>query len=80
MSEVTIRIWQGCVVRQVISLRDTGSTTIGAVGGAGNSTKVDIELDPWAGLIVDNRIEKTAPVSIREGKWLFDEDEEEDNG
>ena len=66
MSEVTIRIWNGCVVRQVISISDNASSSIGAVGGAQNSTKVDIELDPWAGIIVDHRAQWPAPVSIRE--------------
>jgi len=66
VSGVTIRVWDGCTVRQVISVSKTGSATLGAVGGAGNSTQVDIELDPWAGLIVDNRAEYPHPVSIRE--------------
>jgi hypothetical protein len=68
MSQVTIRIWNGCTVRQVISVSDTGSSTIGAVGGAGNSSKVDIELDPWNNLIVDHRAQWPVPVSIREPK------------
>lgn len=53
--EKVIRIWNGCTVVQVISMRqDGGSSTIGATGGADNSTKADIEIDPWAGLIVDH--------------------------
>lgn len=71
----TIRIWSGNRVIQVVSVgQDGGSSTIGAVGGAGNSTQVDIELDPWAGLIVDHRAPHPHPVSIRE------EDEKEPQG
>ena len=70
---ITIRIWQGHRVAMVLSVGGTGSTTLGAVGGAGNSTQVDIELDPWAGLITDNRAEYPHPVSIVE---RLDEDEE----
>ena len=50
----TIRIWKGAHVVQVISVSETGSSTIGAVGGAENSTLADIEIDPWKGLIVDH--------------------------
>jgi hypothetical protein len=63
--QVTIRIWHGCAVRQVITVSDTGSSTIGAVGGAGNSTHADIELDPWANLVVDHRVTYPTPTSIR---------------
>lgn len=50
-----IRIWSGKEVVQVITVAQDGSSssTIGAVGGAENSTLIDIEIDPWAGLIVD---------------------------
>jgi hypothetical protein len=67
MGEVTIRIWDGCTVRQVVSVSRTGSGVLGAVGGASNSTHVDIDLDPWAGLIVDRRVKHPHPVSIVEG-------------
>jgi hypothetical protein len=63
---VTIRIWNGCRVNMVMTVGDTGSTTSGAVGGAECSTSIDIELDPWAGLVVDNRATYPAPVNIRE--------------
>jgi hypothetical protein len=66
MSEVTIRIWDGCTVRYVFSVGPTGSSTIGGAGGAANSTRPDIELDPWARLIVDGRAEWPRPVSIVE--------------
>ena len=65
VSEKTIRIWDGCRVVQVISVSGTGNSSIGAVGGAGNSTKVDIEIDPWAGLIVDHSV-RNPPVFFRE--------------
>jgi hypothetical protein len=63
---ITIRIWQGCVVRQVVTITETGSATVGAVGGAEDSTQVDIELDPWARLVVDNRAQFPVPVYIRD--------------
>lgn len=63
---VTIRVWNGCTVRYVFSVSTTGSTSVGAVGGAGNSAKPDIEIDPWAGLIVDHRAEYPTPLPIRE--------------
>lgn len=63
---VTIRIWNGCKVNMVLTVHNDGHTTSGAVGGAECSTSVDIELDPWAGLIVDNRAEFPAPVLIKE--------------
>jgi hypothetical protein len=65
MFEVGIRIWKDCTVCGVFVVSDTGMISLGAVGGAGNSTKVDIELDPWAGLVVDNRVKYSSPVSIR---------------
>lgn len=62
----TIRIWNGNRVVQVVTVHeDGGSSTIGAAGGASNSTKVDIELDPWAGLIVDHSADRS-PVDFRE--------------
>jgi hypothetical protein len=68
-----IRIWDGCSVRFVLDVdRNGGSAGIGAVGGAGNSTKVDIELDPWAGLIVDNRTQG-GPVSWQSYEKDLDE-------
>jgi hypothetical protein len=66
-SSVTIRIWEGCNVRHVVTIGPSGSTSIGAVGAAANSTTVDIELDPWAGLVVDNRAKYPSPVFIRDG-------------
>jgi hypothetical protein len=51
----TIRIWDGCRVVGLISIgQDGGSVFQGATGGAENSSKPDIEIDPWAGLIVDH--------------------------
>lgn len=66
MNQVTIRIWDGPTVRYVFSVDSTGSSSIGAVGGASNSSRADIEIDPWAGLIVDHRAGPTTPRSIRE--------------
>ncbi len=61
-----IRIWHGCTVVAVIDVGPNGGASfMGAVGGAGNSTKVDIELDPWAGLIVDHSTDRS-PVDFRE--------------
>lgn len=36
------------------------------LGGAGNSARPDIELDPWVGLIVDHRVEYPVPIAITE--------------
>lgn len=57
MGEFNIRVWHGCKVITVIGVSDTGHSSLGPVGGAQNSTKVDIEIDPWAGLIVDSSIQ-----------------------
>lgn len=62
---LTIRVWKGNQVRAVVVLGPTGGTFLGATGGADNSTKVDIELDPWRGLIVDHTAEHPIPVFIR---------------
>lgn len=65
MSAKTIRIWRGNEVLQVVTVSQGGSSSIGAVGGASNSTKVDIEIDPFAGLIVDHST-GNAPYYFRE--------------
>lgn len=62
--EITIRVWHGNNVRQVMTVSPGGSVIHGPVGGASNSTKVDIEIDPWAGFIVDNRKDFPTPVSL----------------
>lgn len=61
---VTIRIWDGCTVVQVMDVGPTGFSVVGPVSGAMNSTQVDIELDPWGKLIVDNRKKHPRPVYI----------------
>jgi hypothetical protein len=63
--EKTLRIWHGCKVVLLLSVGESGYSTMGATGGAGNSTKVDIEIDPWAGLIVDHGV-RNPPVSYRD--------------
>lgn len=61
-----IRIWNGAKVVQVVCVHEeNGSSAVGAVGGAGHSARVDIELDPWAGLIVDHSVDRS-PVDFRE--------------
>lgn len=72
MKEVVIRIWNGCQVRHVLSVTGSGSTSLGDIGGAENSTNVDIELDPWAGLIVDHRAEYPAwnALDVSRPEWL----------
>lgn len=60
----TIRIWNGCVVIAVISVDETGYS-VQEVGGAGSSLTTDIELDPFAGLIVDHSARRS-PVDFRE--------------
>lgn len=71
----SIRIWHGCKVIASVDVSDTGYSTHGAVGGAENSSRADIELDPWANLIVDHRAEYPTPVSILETPINLDEDE-----
>lgn len=61
----TIRIWQGCKVICTVTVSNSGFSTIGPAGGAENSTNPDIELDPWAGLIVDHNSRK-GPHNFRE--------------
>jgi hypothetical protein len=63
--EKVIRIWNGCKVVQLLFVSDSATGVLGSVGGASNSTKVDIELDPWAGLIVDHSVH-TSPVNFRD--------------
>lgn len=64
--EVTIRIWDGSTVRYVFRIGPTGSSTLGDSGGARNSTRPDIELDPWSKLIVDHRQDWPSPISFHE--------------
>jgi len=66
--EVVIRIWHGPQVCLLLSVASGGRgySTMGAVGGAGNSGRADIELDPWTGLIVDHRVPYPTPVAIVE--------------
>ena len=64
MSEKVIRIWHGCRVVQVVAVTESGSSIMGATGGAHNSIAVDIEIDPWAGLIVDHNA-PNSPVDFR---------------
>lgn len=65
MKSKTIRIWNGCKVVQVITVyAEGGNSSAGAVGGAHNSSRPDIEIDPWAGLIVEHEI-KAPPVAWR---------------
>jgi hypothetical protein len=67
MSEITIRIWDGCKVVQVLSVDQRGgSSSIGAIGGASNGAKPQIEIDPWAGLIFDNTGKSHAPIGFRD--------------
>lgn len=64
--EITIRIWKGCQVKMLFTIGDNSSSTVGAVSGAECASQPDIELDPWAGLIVDRRVDFPAPVLIKE--------------
>lgn len=65
-TERTIRIWHGCKVVLLLAVDQTGGySTMGAVGGADNSTKADIEIDPWAGMIVEHAT-GNPPVGYRE--------------
>lgn len=75
---ITIRIWEGCKVRQVITLTPNSSSSFSNTGGAENSTKVDIELDPWFGYIVDHRAQYPSPVAIS-GDMHIDKSESSDH-
>jgi hypothetical protein len=64
--EKTIRIWNGCKVVLLLSVSAAGGySTMGAVGGAANSSRADIDLDPWAGLIVDHST-SNPPLAFRD--------------
>jgi hypothetical protein len=65
--EKVIRIWDGPKVVQVLSIdQNGGSSTLGAVGGAGNSTLVDIEIDPWQGYLVDHSAPHVGVVTYQD--------------
>jgi hypothetical protein len=75
---ITIRIWDGNRVLGVVSFsRNGGGSYIGAVGGAENSSRVDIEMDPWAGLIVDHMPEFFSPMNWREAEHQSTGDDDE---
>lgn len=61
-----IRVWHGCRVIAMLSVgEDGGSSLVTDVGGAGNSSNPTIEIDPWAGLIVDHET-RNSPMAWRE--------------
>ncbi len=75
-----IRVWNFQTVVGVLSVgKDGGSAWIGPAGGASNSTKPDIEFDPWAGLIVDHTRDHPVPVSTRETATCSNCGQEVDN-
>jgi hypothetical protein len=66
----TIRIWHGCKVLNVVTVSKDGTTSmLGATGGAANSTRVDLDIDPFAGLIVDHSTDNP-PVYYRTEEQL----------
>lgn len=68
-STFTIRVWDGCRVAGVVSFgRGGGGSWVGNPGGAENSTQPDIEIDPWAGLIVDHTSGRFTPVDWRDAE------------
>lgn len=71
---VCIRVWDGCRVVALMSVDRSGTSSFsGAASGAANSSRVDIELDPWANLIVDHRAQHPVPVSTRERTEVSDD-------
>lgn len=54
MSRKVIRIWDGCKVIGFVDVSGDAISVVTRAGGAANSTLVDIEIDPFAGLIVDH--------------------------
>jgi hypothetical protein len=66
MAEKIIRIWNGCMVIAMISVdTDGGTSLITRTGGAGNSTNADVEIDPFAGVIVTHEAD-VSPIAYRE--------------
>jgi hypothetical protein len=66
MMEKSIRIWSGCKVIAILDVGENGGTSLVTnVGGASYSSIPDIELDPWAGLIVDHST-RNSPRYYRE--------------
>lgn len=64
-----IRIWNGNIVVQVITVGKTsGSSTLADGCGAASNTEVDIEIDPWAGYIVER---SRATVSATYGPFSW---------
>jgi hypothetical protein len=81
MSDVTIRIWNGRKVVQIVTVgQDGSSSTVGAAGGAENGAMPQIEIDPWAGLIIDHSAASTTPVGFRDlhDRCLTPNEEDED--
>ena len=53
----TIRVWNGNQVIAVLSVDQNGGSTFAPKsGGAHDSTTIDIEIDPFEGLIVDHSV------------------------
>lgn len=63
----TIRVWDGCKVVALLEVSQDGSVTFsGDSGGAACSLKADIELDPFAGLLVEHSLPYSSPIAWRE--------------
>jgi len=63
--EKVIRIWSGCRVICIVAVSNNGGSWIVTdVGGAGNSSNPTIEIDPFAGLIVDHET-SNSPLDFR---------------
>lgn len=61
-----IRIWDGCKVLAVVEVDQAGGATFsGASGGAESGTPVNLEIDPFVGLLVEKETSPT-PVPWRE--------------
>jgi hypothetical protein len=68
----TLRIWNGCKAIALVIVGEDGGMSVTAAGGAGNSTIVDIEIDPWAGLLVEHGL-TGSPVVWRAVEGDIDE-------
>ncbi len=63
----TIRVWDGCKVVGLFTVNKDGGYTASRSGGAEDSTQVDIEIDPWASLIVDHTT-GLAPIAYQDDR------------
>lgn len=72
MASKVIRIWNDCKVLAVLEVGDDATSFQARVGGAASALMPDVELDPFAGLIV-------AHGSTRSAVLYEDRDEDDED-